>query len=256
MIVFNTDLDNTLIYSYKHDIGNEKINVELYQGREISFVTKKTYRMLKDISEKILVVPTTTRTQQQYERINLGIENIKYALVCNGGVLLVNGKRDEKWISHSKEIISDCMSELSKAIDLLEKENRRNFEVRFIEEMFVFTKCIEPEKVVEYIKDRLNCSLVDVFSNGTKIYVVPKKLNKGNAISRLKEYLGGTTIIAAGDSEFDIQMVETADIGIVPLGFKEKYGNINKLIQVKGKHIFSEELLELTEQIIKEKQYG
>ena len=37
-----TDLDNTLIYSYKHELGNEKRNVELYQGREISFITEKT----------------------------------------------------------------------------------------------------------------------------------------------------------------------------------------------------------------------
>ena len=28
MIIFNTDLDNTIIYSYKKDIGKEKINVE------------------------------------------------------------------------------------------------------------------------------------------------------------------------------------------------------------------------------------
>ena len=43
MIAFHTDLDNTLIYSYKHDIGPQKRNVELYQGREISYITEETY---------------------------------------------------------------------------------------------------------------------------------------------------------------------------------------------------------------------
>ena len=39
MAIFFTDLDNTLIYSYRRDIGRDKVCVELYQGREISFVT-------------------------------------------------------------------------------------------------------------------------------------------------------------------------------------------------------------------------
>ena len=44
MILFFCDLDNTLIYSYKHEIGSKKRCVELYQGREISFMTEQTYR--------------------------------------------------------------------------------------------------------------------------------------------------------------------------------------------------------------------
>ena len=48
MIAFHTDLDNTLIYSYKHDIGPQKRNVELYQGREISYITEETYHLLPE----------------------------------------------------------------------------------------------------------------------------------------------------------------------------------------------------------------
>ena len=44
MKILCTDLDNTIIYSYKHDIGNEKMNVELYKEREISFITKRTFK--------------------------------------------------------------------------------------------------------------------------------------------------------------------------------------------------------------------
>ena len=29
MIIFNTDIDNTMIYSYRHDIGKEKICAEI-----------------------------------------------------------------------------------------------------------------------------------------------------------------------------------------------------------------------------------
>ena len=243
MKVFNTDLDNTLIYSYKHDIGVDKRNVEIYQGREISFITDKTYELLNKVKEKYLIVPTTTRTQEQYERINLGIGNIKYALVCNGGVLLVDGKRDENWILESYRLIECSRAELEKATDILENENRRKFEVRFIEQMFVFTKCNEPETVVEDIKKKLDLAYVDVFNNGEKIYVVPRKLNKGTAINRFRNYIDAKVVIAAGDSEFDVPMVTMADCGIVPLGFKNDYINNEKLVEMKGRDLFSEELL-------------
>ena len=39
MRILFTDLDNTLIYSYKHAIGSAKRCAEIYQGREISFLT-------------------------------------------------------------------------------------------------------------------------------------------------------------------------------------------------------------------------
>lgn len=40
---FISDLDNTLIYSYKKNIGGDTINVEVYEGREISFMTRGSY---------------------------------------------------------------------------------------------------------------------------------------------------------------------------------------------------------------------
>ena len=86
MQIVHTDLDNTLIYSYKHEIGGPKTCVEIYQGREISFMTETSHRLLGQLCSKpgVLVVPTTTRTLEQYQRINLGIGVPEYALVCNG----------------------------------------------------------------------------------------------------------------------------------------------------------------------------
>lgn len=164
MKILNIDMDNTLIYSYKHDIGREKINVELYNGREISYITKRTFELLNEIKKRFLIVPTTTRTREQYERIFLGIGLIKYALVCNGGVLLVDGKVDEEWYKVSKNLISNSVDELLKAVLYLESEELRKFEVRFIEELFVFTKCDKPEKVVCKLRYKLNLSLVDVLT--------------------------------------------------------------------------------------------
>ncbi len=241
------DLDNTIIYSYKHDIGNEKINVEIYQGREISFITKKTQELLLMAKEKYMLIPTSTRTIEQYERIDLGIGAFPYALVCNGGILLVNGKRDRAWYETSLDLIWESNPELEKAMGILAHDKRRKFELRFIERLFVFTKCNDPEEVVQYLRSQLNVGIVDVFHNGEKVYVVPKKLSKGMAVRRLREKLKPESIMAAGDSEFDISMVEEADHGFVPYGFTNAYqisDDRNKIMEMESERLFSEALLE------------
>lgn len=221
MIVFNTDLDNTIIFSYKHSIGKSKRCAEVYQGREISFITEKTFELLQTVREKVLFVPTTTRTVEQYNRINLGIGTPKYALVCNGGVLLIDGEEDNRWYEESLKLTVDCTSELKEAEDLLEADRYRSFEVRNIRELFVFTKSSDPLKSVENLKKRLNTDKMDVFSTGVKVYAVPKTLSKGSAIERFRAMLNPDTVIAAGDSEFDISMLEKADISIAPKELSE-----------------------------------
>lgn len=243
MKVFNVDLDNTLIYSYKHDIGPNKMDVELYNGRNISFITRKTYDMLLKLKDKILIVPTTTRTIEQYKRINLHVGDFKYALTCNGGVLLVNGVEDELWYRASCELVENSIKSLQKAISILENDKRRTFEVRFIKELFVFTKCDEPENVVKELKEVLNETLVDVFNNGIKVYVVPKTLSKGMAIKRFKKYINAEEIIAAGDSEFDVSMIKNADIGIAPKGLLEDDNVLDNVRILPSNKIYSEEVL-------------
>lgn len=244
MKVLCTDLDNTIIYSYKHDIGPDKRNVEIYQGREISYVSELTYSLLNKVSGEMMIIPTSTRTEEQYNRIDLGIGEFKYALVCNGGLLIVDGKRDAAWYEKSLNLIEPSKPELEKALSILETEERRKFELRFIESLFVFTKCNNPEEMVFELKKQLNQDLVDVFNNGEKVYVVPVFLSKGNAIKRLRDFLKPEYIIAAGDSEFDISLVVEADYGLVPYQFKEKYGVNCDIYEMNEKRLFSEALLE------------
>lgn len=243
MKILCTDLDNTIIYSYKHDIGNEKMNVELYKEREISFISNHTFELLKKVKEEFLVIPTSTRTIEQYERINLKIGTFKYALVCNGSVLLVDGKKDKDWYEESLRLAKPSNLEVKKALEYLENDKRRTFELRYIEDLFVFTKCYKSETVVNELREYLDKNLVSVFNNKEKVYVLPTSLSKGKAIERLRKYLKAEFIIAAGDSEFDISMVEAADVGLVPYGFKSEF-NIKSDIYEMGKEgLFSEQLL-------------
>lgn len=189
MIVFHADLDNTLIYSYKRDIGREKVGVEIYQNRVISYMTPESHRRLKEISKNVLLIPTTTRTAEQYGRIDLGIETPLYALVCNGGVLLKNGCEDADWYEESLRLTADCRGELIRAEKLLQQDAHRSFEVRNIKELFVFTKSDRPELTAGLLRAALDLSMVDVFQNGVKVYVLPKSLTKGRAVRRMRKRL-------------------------------------------------------------------
>ena len=243
MKILCTDLDNTIIYSYKHDIGNEKMNVELYKEREISFITKQTFELLKKVKEEFLIIPTSTRTIEQYDRIDLKIGSFKYALVCNGSVLLVDGKKDKDWYEESLRLAKPSNLEVKKALEYLENDKRRIFELRYIEDLFVFTKCDEAETVVNELRKYLDKSLVNVFNNKEKVYVLPTLLSKGKAIERLRKYLKVEFIIAAGDSEFDISMVEASDVGLVPYGFKSEFNIKSDICEMGKEGLFSEQLL-------------
>ena len=243
MKILCTDLDNTIIYSCKHDIGNEKMNVEIYKEREISFISNHTYELLKKVREEFLIIPTSTRTIEQYDRIDLKIGTFKYALVCNGSVLLVDGKKDKDWYEESLRLAKPSNLEVKKALEYLENDKRRTFELRYIEDLFVFTKCYKSETVVNELREYLDKNLVNVFNNKEKVYVLPTSLSKGKAIERLRKYLKAEFIIAAGDSEFDISMVEAADVGLVPYGFKSEFNIKSDICEMGKEGLFSEQLL-------------
>ena len=150
MNILFTDLDNTLIYSKKTDIA-EKIPVELYNGEVNSFMSKHSYELLHKLNEMLLIVPITTRTYIQYSRIDFGF-NPKYVLCANGGILLKDGIKSDEWYKESLDIVKPSSDEREKAYSFLQKDKRRKFECRNIDDLFIFTKCDEAEDVVRDLK--------------------------------------------------------------------------------------------------------
>ncbi len=221
MILFHADLDNTLIYSYRRLTCGERIGVEEYRGKTVSYMTPESCRLLRGLGETVLTVPTTTRTEEQYGRIDLGIGTPRYALVCNGGVLLEDGKENAAWYEESLAMTDHCRKELLRAEELLSADLDRSFEVRNIRDLFVFTKSERPERTAERLRAALDLSKADVMQNGVKVYVLPKILNKGTAVRRLRDKLTrlgerADYVVAAGDSAFDLPMAEAADLFLAP----------------------------------------
>ncbi len=248
MYLFACDLDNTIIHSYKKAQESD-ICVEMKDEKKLSYMTQKSYKLLNEIYEKrtdILFVPLTTRTMEQYNRINLLDSKFpKYALAANGGILLIDNCIDEKWYEESLEIIKDSLNELKLSMDILEKDKNIYMDIRIIDGLFVYTKSSNPKKTLSVLSENIDISKVDVFENGDKVYVISKKLNKGAAVKRLKEKLNIEKTICAGDSLFDISMLNIADIAVYPENLKNNISNDNQNHIFNRDIFFAENLLSL-----------
>ena len=99
MIVFS-DLDRSIIYSKRFlKDDTTKLEIEIYNGENISYISKETVELIKKIKQNSYFIPTTTRTIEQFKRISFSKYGLdfKYAVTSNGGNILVNGEVDKEY---------------------------------------------------------------------------------------------------------------------------------------------------------------
>lgn len=217
MKILASDLDQTLIYSYRQELGKDKVLAELYHGREVSFFTRRAYEELQRLYEQLLFVPVTTRSVEQYERIRFSeVWTPKAALAANGSVLLENGIRVPEWEEESRRLCEGSQEGLFRAEEILASDPYRSFEIRRVDGFFVFTKSEQPKQTMQRLKEGLQFLGTRVHHNGSKVYVLPEMLHKGTALQRLRKRYAPCEILASGDSLFDVEMMEEADAAVCP----------------------------------------
>ncbi|WZL72907.1 HAD family hydrolase [Clostridiaceae bacterium 35-E11] len=235
-MIFASDLDRTLIYSDKflEDMSEDEVRLIEKKGeQEISFMTETAIDLLKDLSENILFVPVTTRTIAQYRRIKLFQNEIvpKYAVVSNGGNLLIDGEIDLQW---NQQIHNRIATECLPFEDVL----TRFQEIQSDE--WVLNKRMADDLFSYCIVDRKKVPMDDLMSftdwltqhnwkaslQGRKLYFVPQCVSKGDALDYIQERESIDFVAAAGDSLLDLPMLHMADYAIAP-----PHGEINQIYE-------------------------
>ncbi|MDD3570195.1 MAG: HAD hydrolase family protein [Lachnospiraceae bacterium] len=240
-----SDLDNTLIYSYKHNIGKDVVLVETKEGKELSFMTSKAHKLLEKIKDEMEFIPLTTRSLEQYRRIFFSDKwKVDFALVANGGILLNNNKIDENWYNESLGLIENAKQQLELGMEILKNDRNVFFEVRMVDGLFIFTKSNDVTSTRDNLERQLDLSVVSVFNNGNKVYIFPEKLNKGTAVERIRKLKNPEIIFAAGDSDFDIPMLKKADIPIFPRELGQFLNNHKNVLMVESDNIFSDVIVD------------
>ena len=111
-ILFACDLDNTLIHSHKHKADGD-ICIEIYNDKAQSFISSRAVELLTEINSKILFVPVTTRSIEQYRRIQwLEGTQPEFAVTSNGANILHGGEIDLNWRQDFYKFIQPYENEL------------------------------------------------------------------------------------------------------------------------------------------------
>lgn len=212
-ILFACDLDNTLIYSYKHKHEGD-ICIEILKDKEQGFMSRNTCSLLKRVINMVNFIPVTTRSIEQYSRIKWA-DSPAYAVSTNGAVLLKDYVKDEEWFEKSRSYSGAVYDEMIKLRDFLISEDKF-IRCRIVDDMYLFAYCKDGTDIKKCTHEYMQLTALNVISSGKKIYFFPNEINKGAAVIRLKEKFSPDIIICAGDSEIDIPMLNIADIAIVP----------------------------------------
>lgn len=211
MSIFFADLDNTLIYSNRWKFNKPQLVVEHLNERDQSFMTELTYDFLLK-SKWLDVIPVTTRTEQQFRRIECFEKlGIKRAIVCNGGKLLVEGKEDSEWSYKTEKCVKDNYYYLDYATEMLSSLCKNNA-IHRPEKYMTYVKCSDPENIYRHIRRLVDSSRVNVQRDGKKVYLFANGVSKGEAVNRYLDNKCQGTVIAAGDNLMDVSMLNRADI--------------------------------------------
>lgn len=235
MVLFASDLDRTLIYSKKF-INKHDEQVQLVEKKgceEISYMLNSSIEMLKILSDKLLFIPVTTRSIEQYRRIIVFQKEIKpkYSIVCNGGNIFIDDKLDKDWnkLIHGK-LNNECLTMKEVILEFNKIKTDLNIKsVREVDNLFFYCVLKDhiPEKIIHQFAVWLQKNNWIMVLNGRKLYFIPKCVSKNRAVKYVADREGIDEIITSGDSLLDYGMSSISKLFISP-----RHGEINSLTDI------------------------
>jgi hydroxymethylpyrimidine pyrophosphatase-like HAD family hydrolase len=226
-MIYASDLDRTLIYSL-NALGLPEdspglVPAEIINGTTTSYISEQALSLLLDLSAKAVFMPVTTRTIQQYQRINLFQETIipDYAVTSNGGNILIKGVVDEAWRAHVGDLVirhSASSEEVRRTVRSVVREEWIISE-RYCDDLFytyVVHRDLLPMDEITHMSDKLHAMGWRVSLQGRKLYVVPAAVNKSDAIIHVRRTVQSEPMVSSGDSLLDKGLLDSADYAIAP----------------------------------------
>lgn len=237
--LFATDLDRTMIFSRNAFGGAEEVEkecVEYYEGEPLSYMTTTAVASLRTLAGRAPVIPTTTRTIEQFQRITLPGAPWRYAITSNGGNILVDGIPDPAW----RLGIDDQVRASGATLAEVGAELRARIDDSWV------TKYREADELFCYLVVRIDAVPTGFLAEwdtwcrahgwsasqqGRKIYTMPDAVCKSLAVTEVRrrlvdagELTEGAALFTAGDGALDAPMLEIADAAIRP-----RHGELEEL---------------------------
>ena len=227
-----SDLDRTLIYSPRalaldmaDELAPRLLAVEVQHGKPLSFMTEHCADLLARLITVAEFVPVTTRTRAQYLRVHLPGPvpgwAPRYAICANGGHLLVDGVVDEDWHAQIQATLAQNCAPLTEIVHhlALAADPEWTLKRRVAEDLFAYL-VVEREQLpagwVEELTGWAGEHGYTVSLQGRKVYLVPQPLTKSAALAEVERRTGASTVLTAGDSLLDAELLLAADGGYRP----------------------------------------
>lgn len=237
--LFATDLDRTMIYSRNafHGAEAEPIQcVEYYEGEPLSYMTVPAVDLLRELAAHAPVVPTTTRTIEQFQRITLPGAPWRYAVTSNGGNILVDGVPDLDWRAGIDAAVRATGATLAEVGATLRARIDETWVAKYREADDLFCYLVVHPGAVPtgFLADWDAWCRANGWSasqQGRKIYTMPDVVSKATALAEVRRRLtaDGTLLpnaplYTAGDGALDAPMLHAADAAIRP-----RHGELEEL---------------------------
>ncbi|MGE7614254.1 MULTISPECIES: HAD family hydrolase [Paenibacillus] len=226
-MIYASDLDRTLIYSLGA-IGVPEntpglIPAEIIEGKTRSYISQQALNQLMDLNTRIIFIPVTTRTIQQYKRINLFQETVipDYAVTSNGGNILIGGVVDKEWRESIDRLVARHSAGAEEVRSYIKAVVREDWIIseNYCDDLFysfmVYRDQLPLDEITN-LSDRLYNLGWRVSLQGRKLYAVPAAVNKSDAILHLRRTVRSEPMVASGDSLLDKSLLESADYAIAP----------------------------------------
>lgn len=210
--------------------------VEHLEGAPLSFMTTAAALRMQSLTEPAAVIPTTTRTIKQFNRIKLPGAPWRYAITSNGGNILVDGVPDMRWrididdqVRAGGTTLSEVSAELRSRID-----DSWVSKFRIADHLFCYL-VVKPKEVPEGFLAEWDswCGARgwSASQQGRKIYTMPNAVCKSLAVAEVRKRLlesgelaSAAKTFAAGDGALDAEMLRAADSAIRP-----RHGELEQL---------------------------
>ncbi|MHA3703425.1 hypothetical protein ACXR2U_14705 [Jatrophihabitans sp. YIM 134969] len=222
VVLVACDLDQTLVYSRRSAAApvDDAVCVEIYQDRPQSFVTPVAAAAIGALTAAGVFAAVTSRTREQLARITLPGPPPRFAVAANGGRLLVDGVEDLGWSRAVERRAAEGtpLAEVERHVAELCRPEWTTAR-RVAEGLFVYA-VVDLDRMPTDVVARAAAWAADhdwAFSaQGRKLYWIPRGVSKGVAARELAERVGAETLLAAGDSHLDRDLLEVADAGWLP----------------------------------------
>ena len=199
---FISDLDRTLIFA---GYPEQKV-VEYIGERKITYMTPKSYDLMQEVLHKTTFIPCTMRNLHQTDRVQFIRDYAPQYMICtNGAEIFIDGELDMEWDKIVRESVSkEEINNLHAFVETLDLDLVEN---RNVNEFYLALKfrTKDLDKEIALLK-KVIPSTYNIQQSDFKVFLLPKAINKANAIDYLREKYQFEDIYVAGDSEADRKM--------------------------------------------------